>query len=162
MARALIFNKSRFSQQALLSIARLIKYLQVLVWIRQLIPIQQHDFKRRHVMVWRTKTITTCSQASHNQTMAYLIACLASESFAEESPQILCYYINNTPMTQTIRVVSGLKCHFERMVFSMERILFTTLQESCLEVYSPLIQQIRLETIDCKLLCINQNICISS
>ena len=89
--------------------------------------------------------------------MSYLLAHLETESSESESSQMLCYYINNTQMTQTIRVMSGLKCHFERMVFSMERILFTTLQESHLEVYSSLAKQTCLETLDCKFLCINEN-----
>lgn len=87
--------------------------------------------------------------------MAYLLSLVNAELPSQEPTQILCYYINNTRHIQIIRVMRGVRCHFERTVFAGERILFEALPESYLEVYSSLISGTRSTTIDCKLLHVN-------
>lgn len=83
--------------------------------------------------------------------MTYLLSLLTAES-PEESTQVLCYYINDTSNLQIIRAMSGAKCHFERIVFSKERILFEAFLGSYLEVYSSLLEGTQSSRIDCKLL----------
>ncbi|PSB03300.1 DUF1830 domain-containing protein [Merismopedia glauca] len=87
--------------------------------------------------------------------MSYLFSLVTTKFSPQESRQILCYYINNTSEIQITRAISGLRCDFERVVFSKERILFAALPESCLEVYSYSIAGIRLSQIDCQSLRIN-------
>jgi hypothetical protein len=87
--------------------------------------------------------------------MAYLLSLVNAELRSKESTQILCYYINDTSYIQIIRVMRGVRCHFERTVFPRERILFEALPESYLEVYSSLINGTQSTTIDCKLLHVN-------
>jgi hypothetical protein len=88
--------------------------------------------------------------------MTYLLSLLTTEFPSKESAQILCYYINDTKNIQIIRAMRGVKCHFERVVFSGERILFEALPESHLEVYSSLINGTQSSIIDCKLLHVNE------
>lgn len=88
--------------------------------------------------------------------MTYLLSLLGTESSIQESDKVLCYYTNDTTNIQIMRAMSEAKCLFERIVFSKERILFATLPESYLEIYSPLIDGTRLSRIDCKLLQINK------
>jgi hypothetical protein len=88
--------------------------------------------------------------------MAYLLSLVASESPAKEPSQVLCYYMNDTDHIQIIRAMSVSKCHFERIIFSKERILFQVSPDSYLEVYSSLIDNIRSSRIDCELLRVNQ------
>ncbi|NJO39193.1 MAG: DUF1830 domain-containing protein [Cyanobacteria bacterium CRU_2_1] len=88
--------------------------------------------------------------------MTYLLSLLTTESPSKESTQILCYYINDTSDVQIIRAMSGVGCHFERVVFSGERILFEALPESYLEVYASLINGTRPSKINCKLLHVNE------
>jgi Domain of unknown function (DUF1830) len=88
--------------------------------------------------------------------MTYLLSRLTAESPSEESTQILCYYVNNTNSSQIIRMTSGEKCHFERVVFSREHLLFEALPESSLEVYSPLTNGMQSNKTDCKLLQVNE------
>ncbi|WP_072016360.1 DUF1830 domain-containing protein [Neosynechococcus sphagnicola] len=89
--------------------------------------------------------------------MTYLLSLVTARaaSPAKESSKILCYYINDTSYSQIIRAMSGVGCHFERVVFSRERILFEAFPESYLEVYSCLSNGTRLTKIDCGLLHIN-------
>lgn len=88
--------------------------------------------------------------------MTYLLSRLTAESPSEESTQILCYHVNNTNSSQIIRAMSGEKCHFERVIFSREHLLFEALPESSLEVYSPLTNGMRSSKIECKLLQVNE------
>ncbi len=88
--------------------------------------------------------------------MTYLLSRLTTESPTKDSNQILCYYINDTNCAQIIRSMSGVRCHFESIVFSEERILFEASPESHLEIYSPRINGVRSSKIDCKSLCINE------
>jgi Domain of unknown function (DUF1830) len=88
--------------------------------------------------------------------MAYLLSLVKTEPSSEESTQILCYYINRTRDSQIIRVMSGIRCDFERVVFSKERILFEALPESYLEVYSFLLKGTRSSKIDCRSLCVTE------
>lgn len=88
--------------------------------------------------------------------MPYLLSLLETESFIEGAEHLLCYYINNAANIQIIRVMNEVRCLFEQMAFSGERILFTALPESYLEIYSPLIAEIKPSRITCKLLQINQ------
>ena len=89
--------------------------------------------------------------------MAYLTSCLTANSSKEESPQILCYYINDTSNIQVIRAIHEGLCTLERVIFLGERILFEAFPESYLEVYSSLINGTRSKIIDCKSLHINGN-----
>jgi hypothetical protein len=69
--------------------------------------------------------------------MSYLFSLLKDKSPDQLPSQvdssILCYYINDTADTQIIRMVSESLCHFERIVFSSERLLFKAFLESHLE-----------------------------
>jgi hypothetical protein len=87
--------------------------------------------------------------------MTYLLSLLATEFSSKEYNYILCYYVNDTSHNQMIRVMSGIKCHFERIVFSGERLLFEALPNSCLEVYLSEIDGTLFGKIDCKSLQIN-------
>jgi hypothetical protein len=87
--------------------------------------------------------------------MTYLLSLLGTESSIEESEHLLCYYINNDANIQILRVMNEARCVFEHIAFSGERILFTALPESSLEIYSPLIDSARLSRVDCKLLHVN-------
>lgn len=88
--------------------------------------------------------------------MTYLLSLVTAKSPSKGSAQILCYYMNNTSDNKIIRVMSGVVCHFERFIFPKERILFTALPESYLEIYSSLGNRSRLNKIDCKLLQVNE------
>lgn len=72
---------------------------------------------------------------------------------------MLCYHINDTCNTQNIRVMSEAICHFERIVFARERILFEAFPDSYLEVYSFRLEGSRMGTrmsrIACRLLRVN-------
>lgn len=84
--------------------------------------------------------------------MAYLLALLTATALREEPNQVLCYYINDTENIQRIRVTSNTHDHFERIVFPMERILFTALPDSYLEVCLAQSSQMLLKTVQCKFL----------
>ena len=88
--------------------------------------------------------------------MTYLLSLLTSESPAQESAAILCYYINKTAGIQNVRVVHGAECYFERLVFARESILFEAPPESCLEVFSQRDSRTRLDRIACKLFEVNE------
>jgi Domain of unknown function (DUF1830) len=93
--------------------------------------------------------------------MTYLLSLLTAESPSKDSTQILCCYLNDTGVSQIIRVMSGVSCYFERVVFSREYLLFEALPESYLEVYSPqvyspLIKGVQSSKIECKLLQVNE------
>jgi hypothetical protein len=64
--------------------------------------------------------------------------------------------MNDTKNVQVIRAMSGAKCHFERVVFSEERVLFEALSEFYLEVYSFLVNKTQSKKINCKLLHVNE------
>lgn len=123
----------------------------------QLKHLHIHDFKHPCVMVLKIrKMITRLNLNFELKDMTYLFSLLTSESPAKELTQVLCYYINDTSHIQIIRAMSGVKCHFERIVFSGERILFEALPESYLEIYSSLIDGTRSSKIDCKLLRVDE------
>ena len=88
--------------------------------------------------------------------MAYLLTVVNIEVPTSGAAPILCYYINESKNIQVIRAINGAKCNFERILFSEERILFTTFPESHLQIYSFLVHRIRSSTIDCKLLNIDE------
>ena len=88
--------------------------------------------------------------------MAYLLTVVNIEVPASGIAPILCYYINESRNIEVIRAMNGAKCDFERILFSGERILFTTFPESYLQIYSFLVHRIRSSKIDCKLLNINE------
>jgi hypothetical protein len=89
--------------------------------------------------------------------MSYLLSQLKTKLSAKESTQLLCYYRNDTSDIQIIRILNGVKCEFERIVFSGERILFHALPESYLEVYSSRVNGVQSSRIDCKLLQVHEN-----
>jgi hypothetical protein len=88
--------------------------------------------------------------------MPYLLSLLGTESSIEGSDYLLCYYINDANSIKVIRLVNKTKCLSENIVLSGERILFTALPESYLEIYSPLTEGTRPIIISCKLLSINE------
>ncbi len=88
--------------------------------------------------------------------MTYLLSLLTAESPSQDSAQILCYYTNETNASQIVRVMNGPKCHFERVIFSREHLLFDALPESYLEVYLPLINEVQSNKIECKLLKVSE------
>ncbi len=87
--------------------------------------------------------------------MTYILSLLGSQAsrleLSEATSLTLCYYINNTTETQIIRVISESVCHFERIVFPQERVLFEALAESFLDIYSPFPDGARLTRFECKL-----------
>ena len=66
----------------------------------------------------------------------------------------LCHHINNTKNIQSVRMMNGLECVFERLMFSGERILFEAPLDAHLEIcsYSFLFDSTKSSKIDCKLL----------
>jgi hypothetical protein len=92
-----------------------------------------------------------------SKAMPYLLSLLTAEFSEEESPQLLCYYINVTDETQIVHVMNESKCYLESVVLPQERILFTALPESHLKIYSSSIYDPVIEKISCKLLNINRN-----
>ncbi len=88
--------------------------------------------------------------------MSYLLSLLTADSPAKESEQILCYYINTARDIQIIRVMSGLKCHFERLIFVKERFLFMASPESYLEVHSSSSDRRYFSNIACKSLQVHE------
>ena len=93
--------------------------------------------------------------------MTYILSLLNSQLSHREidpvSPPMLCYYINDTIDTQIIRVSSDSICHFERIVFPKERVLFEALSESWLEVHSPFLGGSRTTQSECRLFQVNEN-----
>lgn len=93
--------------------------------------------------------------------MTYILSLLGSQAsrpeLSEATSFTLCYYINNTTETQIIRVLSESLCHFERIVFPQERVLFEALAESFLDIYSPSLDGERLTRLKCKLLQVNES-----
>jgi len=87
--------------------------------------------------------------------MPYLLSLLAVEPPTEETAQILCYYVNDTCYVQIIRAMNGIRCDFERIIFSQERIIFAALPASYLEVTSFPINRMRSRKINCVSLHIN-------
>jgi hypothetical protein len=92
--------------------------------------------------------------------MPYILSLVDFQAFRPEFNEaislILCYYINNTMETQVIRVLSKSVCHFERIVFPQERILFEALSESFLDIYSPFLNGQRLAKIECKMIQVSE------
>jgi hypothetical protein len=88
--------------------------------------------------------------------MTYLLSLLTTASSSKESNQILCYYINETNDVQIVRMMNGVACNFERIVFAEERILFRALSEAHLEVYSFLTYGAQSSKVDCRSLRVNQ------
>lgn len=84
--------------------------------------------------------------------MPYLLSLLTAEFSEEESPQLLCYYINITDETQIVHVMNESKCYLECVVLPEERILFAALPESHLAINSSSIYGAVIEKIPCKLL----------
>ncbi len=84
--------------------------------------------------------------------MSYLLSTIKSEQQSEKLNQALCYYINMTEKTQIIRATNQAKCYLECLVFPKERILFTTLPDSHLEVNSFDFNGEVTKEIDCRLL----------
>jgi hypothetical protein len=82
--------------------------------------------------------------------MAYLYSSLLTDLPVNSENQILCYYINDTDRTQILRLISGIRCHFKRSVFSEERILFTAVPKAHLEIHVSLINHRRSRQIDCQ------------
>lgn len=87
--------------------------------------------------------------------MTYILSLLNSQSPSETlnrmPASMLCYHINNTTEVQIVRVLSDSLCHFERIVFPKERVLFEALPESFLEIYSPFPDSSRITRLECKL-----------
>jgi hypothetical protein len=92
--------------------------------------------------------------------MSYLFSLLKDKSPDQLPSQvdssILCYYINDTADTQIIRMVSESLCHFERIVFSSERLLFKAFLESHLEIHSPFPDGVRITRSECRSLQVNK------
>lgn len=84
--------------------------------------------------------------------MPYLLSLLTPDFSEEESPQLLCYYINITDETQIVQVMNESKCYLESVVLPKERILFTALPGTHLKIYLSSIYGAVLEKIPCKLL----------
>lgn len=89
--------------------------------------------------------------------MTYLLSFLTSELTTKEPTQFLCYYINHSKDIEVIRAMSGNKCHFERIIFSQERLVFTVSIESHLEVSSFSANHTQVRKIDCKSLRIHES-----
>ncbi|PZO35102.1 MAG: hypothetical protein DCF17_19435 [Shackletoniella antarctica] len=87
--------------------------------------------------------------------MVYILSLLTSGSPTQTSPPMLCYHINNTCDTQNVRVMSEAMCHFERIVFAGERILFEAFPGSYLEIYSSRLEGTRMSRVACRLLRVN-------
>lgn len=90
--------------------------------------------------------------------MSYLLSLISTEISSPETSLILCYYINKSNDIQIIRAMSGVKCDFEQVLFSRERMLFIALPESYLEIYSSRIHGVRSSKVDCKQLHINEKL----
>lgn len=92
--------------------------------------------------------------------MSYILSLLDSKSpdqvMNQDSPFMLCYYINDTVDTQIIRVVSESAYHFELIVFPKERVLFEALLESYLEIHSSFLDGTRVTRSECRLFQINE------
>lgn len=92
--------------------------------------------------------------------MTYILSLLKSKSsdqvLTQNSPPILCYYINDTADTQIIRMVGEPANYFERIVFPKERVLFEAFLESYLEIHSPSLDGSRITRSECRLLQVNQ------
>lgn len=92
--------------------------------------------------------------------MSYILSLLKSKSPAQlpdkAASPILCYYINDTEDTQIIRMVSGPEYHFERVVFSQERVLFEAFSNAYLEIHAPFPDGTRITRSECRLLQVNE------
>jgi hypothetical protein len=76
--------------------------------------------------------------------------------------RILCCYANFTHKLQVVRIVNISGWHFERVVFSRERILFEALPEAQLEVHTTrMTRPILLEYIACNRLRTHEEVNIS-
>lgn len=62
----------------------------------------------------------------------------------------LCYYANTTGQLQVARIINGVSCQSESVVFPGQRWLFEALPDAWLEIYVGATDQIRLlERISC-------------
>ena len=87
--------------------------------------------------------------------MTYLLSLLTDKSKSQDLTKSLCYYINDTNDIQIVRVMDGVICCFECIIFAKEHILFEALPESYLEIHSSPIEGATVNRISCKLLCVN-------
>ncbi|WOD39529.1 DUF1830 domain-containing protein [Nodosilinea sp. E11] len=88
--------------------------------------------------------------------MAYILSLLATESPTKSTPPLLCYHINDTCTTQIVRVMRASVCHFERIIFAGERILFEAFPDSYLEISSSLLGETLTSQIACRLLQVSE------
>ncbi|MGL5922377.1 DUF1830 domain-containing protein [Chroococcidiopsis sp.] len=54
----------------------------------------------------------------------------------QRSLQILCCYVNSTRKIQILRITNVSDCHFERVIFSGQRILFKAPRNAQLEIHT--------------------------
>lgn len=65
----------------------------------------------------------------------------------QPTSKMLCNYTNSTHKMQLIRVLDNHNCHYEKVIFPQQRILFEAILEGRLEVYieqegKPMLQEI--------------------
>lgn len=72
-----------------------------------------------------------------------------AQSTNDAHPQ-LCYYANTTGQLQIARIIHGVRCQGESVVFAGQRWLFEALPDAWLEIYVGATDQLRLlERIPC-------------
>ncbi len=81
---------------------------------------------------------------------SYLLSVLSDEQESEKLNEVLCYYINMTEDNQIIRAINAAKCYLDCLVFPKERILFTSVPNSQLEIYGSSDNGEKTSMIDCK------------
>ena len=54
----------------------------------------------------------------------------------QRSLKLLCCYVNSTRKIQILRIANVSYCHFERVIFSGQRILFEAPRNAHLEIYT--------------------------
>jgi Domain of unknown function (DUF1830) len=71
---------------------------------------------------------------------------------AEFLSRILCYYVNQTPQAQIVRITNIENWYFERIVFAGQRLLFEAVADAQLELYAEKEGNLLVDRISCNCL----------
>ena len=78
-------------------------------------------------------------------------------SSSRNSEQVLCCYANVTNQIQIARITNVANCNFERIIFPGQRLMFESLLNAQLEIYTFTTNEpILLDKITCKWLRVNE------
>lgn len=82
--------------------------------------------------------------------MPYLLSLLSSEATIAGSKHHLCCYSNDTAYIELLQALHAGEPLWRRAVFPDERVLFTALPDTYLEIATPLNESVPLRRVDCQ------------